>query len=408
MTKTLKGLALAAALLAPMALAGRAQAQNTLTPEGTTITNTATASYTDANGNTYTNVTATASVIVGFLSGVDAASPATVTPASPSTGNTLAFTINNTGNGTDSTNVTFSVPSGITVTGYTVGGTTYTTLAQLNAALSATPITQGSTVTVTVTYTVAPGKGGTTNPITMTAKSLRTPATQDPTTTNINPPVAAGVSVTPDNGTASRLPSNGTQYSETYVVTNNGNASDTYTLTGSTTGGTLTIVSVNGTAGTGSSVTIAAGATANVTVVYTVANNASAGTTAPLNLLATSTNNAAINDPGSYTITVVKAQLTMAKTAYKDDQTTTINNTTDRVLPGQYIQYKIAVTNAGTAAAQTISISDPLPSQVTYQSASGDATGWTISSSSGTVTATLSGTLAPGATRYFWVRVLVK
>ncbi|MDB4951101.1 MAG: conserved repeat domain protein [Gemmatimonadetes bacterium] len=405
MTKTMRAIAVAAMALAPF-VAGRAQAQ--LTPEGTTITNTATASYTDANGNTYTNVTATASVIVGFLPGVDAASPATVTPASPSTGNSLAFTVTNTGNGTDSVNVAFSVPSGVAVTGYVVGGTTYTTLAELNAALSVLPVTQASTVTVTVIYTVAPGKGGSTMPLTMTAHSIRTPATQDPTTTNISPPVSAAVSVTPDGGTASRLPSNGTQYSETFVVTNNGNATDTYTLLGATTGGTLTLVSVNGTAGTGSSVTIAAGATANVTVVYTVANAAAAGTTAPLTLTATSTNNAAISDPGSYTITVVKAQLTMSKTAYKDDQTTTINGTTDRVLPGQYIQYKIAVTNAGTAAAQTISISDPLPSEVTYQSASGDAAGWTISTASGTVTGTLTGTLAPGATRYFWIRVLVK
>jgi uncharacterized repeat protein (TIGR01451 family) len=405
MTKTLKGFALAAALLAPLALAGRAQAQ---TAEGTVITNTATASYTDANGNTYSNVTATASVTVGFLPGIDAASPATVTPASPSTGNTLAFTITNTGNGTDSANVAFSVPSGVTVTGYTLGGTAYTTLAELNAALSGTPVTQGSTVTVTVTYTVAPGKGGSTMPLTMTAHSLRTPATQDPTTTNINPPVSAAVSVTPDAGTASRLPSNGTQYSETFIVTNNGNASDSFTLAGGTSGATLTIVSVNGTAGTGSSVTIAAGASANVTVVYTVANNATAGTTAPLGLTATSTNNAAISDPGSYTITVVKAQLAMTKVVYKDDQTTTINNTTDRVLPGQYIQYKVSVTNSGTAAAQTISISDPLPGEVTYQSASGDAAGWTISTSSGTVTATLSGTLAPSATRFFWIRVQVK
>jgi uncharacterized repeat protein (TIGR01451 family) len=406
MNKTLKGLALAAALLVPLS-AGRAAAQ-TLTPEGTVITNTATASYTDANGNTYTNVTASASVTVGFLAGVDAQSPATVTPASPSTGNQLGFTVVNTGNGTDSVNVAFSVPSGISVTGYKIGATTYTTLTALDSALSNTPVAQGGNVVVTVIYTVAPGKGGTTNPITMTATSLRTPATNDPTTTNINPPVSAAVTVTPDNGTASRLPSNGTQYSETFVVTNNGNAADTYTLAGSTTGATLTIISVNGTAGTGSSVSLAAGASANVTVVYTVANNASAGTTAPLGLLATSSNNAAISDPGSYTITVVKAQLTMAKTAYKDDQTTTINNTTDRVLPGQYIQYKVAVTNAGTAAAQTISVSDPLPSEVTYQSASGDAAGWTISNVAGTVTGALTGTLAPGATRYFWIRVQVK
>src|SRR3981189_3022720 len=59
------------------------------TPEGTVITNTASASWTDANNNTYTAVTANVSVTVGFTAGVTTTSPAIVTPTSPSTGNTL-------------------------------------------------------------------------------------------------------------------------------------------------------------------------------------------------------------------------------------------------------------------------------------------------------------------------------
>lgn len=406
MTHVLRRAAMAALLLAPLALPGRASAQ-TPTPEGTTITNTATASWSDANSNTYASVSASASVTVGFLAAPDVTSPTTVTPPSPSTGNELAFTITNSGNGVDSVTAAFTVGTGVTVTGYKLGSVTYPTLGELNTALAGTPITAGGTVTVTVVYTVAPGRGGQTTPVTMTATSRRTPTTSDSSTTNVIPPVAAAVSTTPDGGTVQRLPSNGTQYSAVFTVTNNGNASDTFTLTGSTgSGSALTIVSVNGAAGTGSSATIAAGGNTTVTVVYTVGDVA-AGTTQDLILTATSANNASISDPGNYTVTVVRAALTMAKAAFRDNQTTAIT-ASDRVLPGEYIQYRITVTNAGGAAATTVAVSDVLPAQVTYVSTSTDAAGWTINESAGTVSATLSGTLAPSASRYFWVRVRIK
>lgn len=404
MTKTLKWVALAGLLAAPL-VTSPAVAQSP-TPEGTVITNTASASWTDANSNTYTAVTASASVTVGFLAGVDAASPLTASPAAPSTGNELAWTVTNNGNGTDSTRVSFTAAAGVTITGYKLGTTTYATLEELNAALAATPVTAGSSVTVTAVYTVAPGTGGQTIPVSMTATSLRTPTTSDASSTNVTPPVAGGVSVTPDGGTVQRLPSNGTQYTQVYTVTNNGNASDTFTLTGGTSGAGVSIVSVNGTAGTGSSVTLGSGASTTITVVYTVGNVA-AGTTVDVGLTATSSTTATITDPGHITVQVVRAALTMTKVAYRDNQTTAIT-TSDRVIPGEYIQYRITVTNSGGASASTVAVSDVLPAEVTYVSTSADATGWTISESSGTVSASLSGTLAASASRFFWVRVRIK
>jgi uncharacterized repeat protein (TIGR01451 family) len=404
---TLRRVVLAGLLMAPFAIPGHARAQ-TPTPEGTVITNTATASWTDANSNTYTAVTASASVTVGFLAGPDVTSPATVTPASPSTGNELTFTVSNTGNGVDSVTAAFTVGTGVSVTGYKIGATTYATLAELNAALAGTAITAGSSVSVVVVYTVAPGRGGLTTPVTLTATSRRTPASSDASTTNVIPPVAAAVNVTPDGGTRQRLPSNGTQYTEAFTVQNTGNASDTYSLAASLApGGTVTIVSVNGSAGTGSSVTVAAGGSSTVNVVYTVANAALAGASDVLTLTATSANNASISDPGFVTIQVVRAALTMSKTAFRDNQTTAIT-ASDRVLPGEYIQYRVSVTNSGGASATTVAVSDPLPAEVTYVSASGDAAGWTLSESSGTVSAALTGTLASGASRFFWIRVLIK
>lgn len=174
-------------------------------------------------------------------------------------------------------------------------------------------------------------------------------------------------------------------------------------------GTTVSIVSVNGTAGTSGAITIAAGATATVDVVYTVSNSAAAGTTDDLRLTATSGNDNTQNDVGFRTIRVIRAAISMTKEAFRDNQTTAVSGT---VLPGEYIQYKITVTNTGGSAAVLTGtgygVSDPLPSQVTYVSSAGDAAGWTIAESTGTVTAALSGTLAAGASRHFWIRVLVK
>src|SRR5947207_6502329 len=147
--------AIAVALLMTLVATPTLRAQSP-TPEGTVITNTATVSFTDANGNTYSSVNASVSVTVGFVAGVDVAGAASATPASPSSNNTLNFTIQNIGNGTDHVQVAeaISVGSVITVTSYVYNATTYATLLALNTALSGANITQGSTITVQVKYDV--------------------------------------------------------------------------------------------------------------------------------------------------------------------------------------------------------------------------------------------------------------
>lgn len=393
--------------LAPLLpMAAEAQA----TPENTVITNTATATWTDANGNTYTPATASVSVTVGFQVGIDATSPASVTPASPSTGNSIQFTVNNTGNGTDRVSVSTTAAAGITVTGYVLDGVTYATLAELNTALSTRPITAGASAIVEVIYTVAPGQGGNTLPVSLTATSIRdggAAAGSDAATTNVIPTIARGVSVTPDGVTRDRLPSNGTTYTETFTVTNNGNASDLFNLGVVTSGTNVTIVSVNGTAGSSASQTIAAGGTASIVVVYTVASAAAAGTTENVTLTATSTNDGTVTDPGFFTVRVVRAQITMTKVAYRDNGTDVIG-ASDRVLPGEYVRYRITVTNAGLAAASTVSITDNLVATLQYDSVVADLAGWTFTPTATGVTAALTGTLAPSASRYITIRARVR
>jgi uncharacterized repeat protein (TIGR01451 family) len=395
-------------LFTSLATAQSASAQ--ATPEGTVITNQATASWTDANSNTYSSVNASVSVTVGFTAGITTTSAAIVTPTSPSTGNNLNFTITNAGNGTDTIGtVTTSAAAGLSITGYKIGATSYATLALLDAALQATTVVAGANVVVTVVYDVAAAQGGAILPLTLTATSFRTPAVNGASTTSVRPPTAYGVAVSPKAATIDQLPSNGVQYTQAFTVQNNGNASETFNLVATAAPGTaITIVSVNGTAGSSSTATIASAATPTINVIYTVGNVA-AGSTDKLTLTATSQANPATTDAGDVTVRVVKAALTITKVAYRDNQTTVINNTTDRVLPGEYIQYKITVSNAGLATASTVALSDALPAEVTWQSSTADIPAdWSLNQVAGTVTGTLTPTLAAAGSRFIWIRVQVK
>lgn len=398
------GLLLTSAAAAPL----RAQGP---TPEGTIIKNKATATYTDANNNTYASVSDSVSVTVGFAPGVDATSPASVTPASPSTADTIAFQLSNIGNGVDTASVSVTAGSGVTITGYRFGTTTYASLALLNTALASYQFTAGSGATLKVVYDVASGQGGQTIPVSLTMTSKRSPTTTATTTTNVIPPAGRSVAVTPDGATVTQIPSNGAPYSQTFTVTNNGNASDTYSLLaaiGGTPSGAVSIVTVNGVAGTTGSVTLAPAASATITVTYSVSGAVAAGTTDQLTFTATSQTDNTVTNAGDLTVTVAKAAVSMSKTAWMDNQTTQLTGAS-QVKPGDFLQYKITVSNGASAAAATsVQISDPLPAEVTYVSASGDAAGWTISQSGGTVTASLAGTLAAGGSRFIWVRVQVK
>jgi uncharacterized repeat protein (TIGR01451 family) len=411
MLNLLKRLALVGLFVLP--LAATPVAAQTPTPEGTVIKNKATASFTDANSNVYSTVSDSVSVTVGFLAGPNPVSPASVTPASPSTANTLLFVLHNAGNGTDSMSVNTVVGAAVTITGYRASynaGTSYTayaTQALMNTALLAHTTLARDSIYVEVTYDVNASSGGATIPMTMTQTSKRTPASFAATTTNINPPGARAVAVTPVGATATQLPS-AVAYSFSFTVKNNGNSSDTYNLSAAIAGpanGAVTIASVNGGTAT---LTLAAGASSLVAVTYTVSAAVAAGVSDKINFTATSQADALITGTADLTVTVTKAAVTISKTAWDSAQTTQLT-LASLVKPGELIKYKIAVSNGATAAsASTVQITDALPAEVTYVSSSPDAAGWTISQLAGTVTASLSGTLAASATRFFWITVRVK
>jgi len=397
-------------VLAAFAAFAAVQVAHAQTPEGTVITNTATASFTDANTNTYSNVSASVSITVGFAPGVNISGAASVTPAAPSTADTLTFTLQNIGNGKDSLQVSenISVAGVITVTGYRFNGTTYATLALLNTALHNAQLLQGASETVQVIYNVNAGKGGVSTNYSLTDSSVRNPATTASATTAINPVQVHAVAVTPDGAQLlQQLPTNAAPaYSFTYSVVNNGNGPASFNLLASHPGTAITIVTVNGVAGSSTSIgPLAAGASQNIVVTYTLGNVA-AGTKDSLVLKATDTGDASKFDTGFADLTVVRPSLSITKAAYLDDQVTLISGT---VLPNQYVQYKVTVTNNGAAAATSVSVTDAIPAQLTYISNTNVGGAWaSINYAAGTVTATLSGSLAPAASATFWLRVQVK
>jgi uncharacterized repeat protein (TIGR01451 family) len=401
------GLILTLTALAVASVVGPAEAQ---TPEGTVIRNIATATFSDANSNSYAAVADTVDVTVGFAAGLDViAGAATVSPTSPSTADTLTFQVANIGNGTDSLSVsqTISVGGIITVTGYRFSGTTYATLADLNTALSSVAVAMGDTATIQVIYDVTAGAGGESTVYTLTATSRRDGGVSDDDATTITPSETIAVAVTPDAGqNLQHEPSNGTNYTFTFTVTNNGNGPEDFDLLVSNTGAAVTIVSVDGVAGDSTRITqLAASGSQNIDVVYSI-GNVPAGTVDTLLLQARSVSSPGVSDDGSADLTVIRPALVITKEAFRDDQTTAIGGA-DRVLPGEFIQYRVTVTNSGSASATSVHVDDLLATELTFDAASGDSPGWTFANTGNDVDADLAGSLAPAASRHFWIRVSV-
>jgi uncharacterized repeat protein (TIGR01451 family) len=402
-TQWTKSLALAVVTLFVVVAGARAQ-----TAEGTVITNTATVTFTDANSNAYASVSGSVSVTVGFTAGVTAtANTPSPTPASPSTADTLSFTVANSGNGTDSVTISqnISVAGVIAVTGYRFGATTYGSLAALNTALAGSAIAQGGSITIKVVYDVASNKGGVNTVYTLTAASRRTPATTSSAASSITPAQTYAVAVTPHGGqNVQKLPGN--NYSFTFTVQNNGNGSDNFDAIATSPGSAvITIVSVNGAAGDSARISLAAAASQTVAVIYNVANVAG-GSTDTLDLLGRSVAQPATNDQGFMDLTVIKPVLTLTKAAYLDDGVTPVAGT---VVPGQIIRYRVTVTNTGNTDATTVQVTDPLPAQVTYVSTS-STVGWSLSVVGQNITANYTGNgglLAATTGATFEVRVSI-
>ena len=338
-----------------------------------------------------------------------------VASAGFATGGSATYTLTLDNNGPQGAagpiTLTNTLPAGLTYTSVTgTGSWVCSTLAQVATCTWAGTYNKNSPTTITIVASITnAAPTSVTNVATVSYPGLDDSNLANNTASTTSAVTVRSVATTPDGATISRLPSNGTNYTQTFVVTNTGTVSDSYNLVATVApAGIVTIVSVAGVAGSTATTTpVAAAATRNVAVVYSVATGAATGAGATLTLTATSIATSSSSNAGDLTVTVTRAGITMAKALYRDDQTTLVTGPS-AVSVGEYVQYRVTVTNGGGAAASVVSVSDPIPGQVTYDSATPDAAGWTIATAAGTLTANLAGTLAAGASRYFWIRVRVK
>ncbi len=344
----------------------------------------------------------------------DLALAMTVTPGF-AVGTAESYTLTVTNNGP------YQVPGPITVVDTLPAGIQYTSASGTGwvcsasgqiatctraAALASGGVAGAITINVTLLSTVAPSV---TN-VALVSSSMDDQNYANNRATATSAVTVRSVTVTPDGATVMRLPSNGTNYSQVFVVTNTGSLSGTYTLTASVgPAGTVTIVSVNGVPGTTGTTPLLAttGATSNVTVIYMVATGAATGAMATITLTASATTVPAASDAGTLVVTVGRAGLAMAKQLYRDDRTTLVSGGTT-VGTGEYVQYRVTVSSTGAADATTVNVNDVIPAEVTYDTASGDVAGWGFSLGGSTLTASLTGVLTTGTSRYFWIRVRVK
>lgn len=397
-TNTQAALTFAAGVLYSGGGGGQWYTVNTTTGVGTLVTNAAYTWYDFATGPPVADMQMTATASAGFTAGANG---------------TYTLTAKNNGPypATGTITVTDTLPPGLNYSSATGAGWACSASGQVVNCTRAGPVASGTTlsaitVTVAITSAVAPSI---TNSAWVWASTI-----DDQDQANNESAVTSAVTVrsvatTPDGATASQLPSNATQYTQLFTVKNTGSMSDSYSLAATVApAGVVAIVSVNGVAGaTGTTGVIASLAQVTVTVVYTVQAGAATGSSAKLTLTATSTALGTTKDPGDLTVTVVRAGLTMSKQLYRDDQTTLVTPAAG-VKPGEFVQYKVMVTSTGGAGASSVSVSDPIPGAVTFVTATGDTAGWTITNAANTVAASLSGALASGSTRYFWIRVQVK
>jgi uncharacterized repeat protein (TIGR01451 family) len=361
---------------------------------GTTITNSATgaSSTTDPNNS---NNTATATTTVATQA--DLAVTKSDAPDPVVAGQNITYTINFTNNGTSdaqSVTVTDAVPAnttfvsavvttgtGWTVTNPPVGGTGNVVFSKGTVAAGETAVftvvvkvnanaASGSTITnsaVAASTTTDPNSGNNTGTATTT---VATQADLAVTKSDSPDPVVAGGNIT----YTINFVNNGTSDAQSVTVTDAVPANTTFVSAAVTTGTGWTVTNPP-VGGTGNVVfskgTVAAGETAVFTIVVNVNDNTPNNATITNSATAASTT----TDPdnGNNTATATTTVINQA------DLSVTKSDSPDPVVAGQNITYTINFTNSGPGGANNVTVTDAVPANTTFVSASvTTGTGWTV------------------------------
>lgn len=357
----------------------------------TTVANTATVTSVETDSNPNNN-SSTANTTVTPVADLRITKTDSTDPVIA--GGTMSYTltvVNDGPSGATNVVVTDILPAGLTFTSATASqGSVNHASGTVTANLG--NMANGATATITINVNVGATATGTlSNTATVTGTETDDDNTNnsDTETTAINSQV--DLVVTKTDGLTNVISGNSLTY--TILVTNNGlsqatnvnltdalPASLTYT-SHTVSQGTGTINGQNFSAALGS---LAPGASATITVTAAVSGTATGTISNTASVTSTETDTNTANNSATDTTTATpQIDLQITKT-----------DTPDPVIAGNQLTYTIQVTNAGPSTATGVTVTDVLPSTLTF--VSGTSTVGTVTNSSGTVTGSI-GTLASGA-----------
>jgi uncharacterized repeat protein (TIGR01451 family) len=413
------------------------------TAAGTQISNTASAVYLDSllgshtvtSNTVVTTVQQVASLTVGGNLAKNAAPSAQVvyTGSVTNTGNgSDSFNLSSTNNGAYSmANVVFYVDANgdgvadnttpITSTGTLAAGATFRYVAVATLPGSAT-VGSTNNLVVTATSTFTTGVSASNTDTTTVSASATMDLTENSAGSSA-PGAGAGaeasaiVTNTTTAGTATRF---------TLFLNNAGGSADTFNLAASTdstfgttslpSGWTVVFRDITGAVITAS--TVNAGAANLVYADVTPAAGATAGTTDLYFRALSSTTSVGDRIHDAVTVAASATQVTLTKTQALDancdgvaDTAFSSNPITTGAIPGACIRYQITATNSGATSVSTVVISDNTPANTSYHATVGASTTLgtvlnPLAGLTGTVQA-IVGTLLPGqsASMSFGVRI---
>ncbi len=369
----------------------------TTAPAGTLV-NTATVTSNTYDNDSSDNQAQAATVITKAADLVVTKSAA---PSTATTGDTLTFTLSARNNGPDSAaNVVLTdvLPTSVTFSAADSGCTYASATRTVTCAVSA--IASGSTVARTVTTTVNANAGASIVNTASGSTDTPDPDTSNNTGSSTTPVVKkADVAITKTATPGPRA--GGETLAYTLTATNNGpdtahnvSVSDvlptSVTFASASAGCTYTAATRTVVCAAGD---LAVDGNATFTITTTVNGDAPATISNTATVSATETDPTPGNNSSTVsTTTTRKADLALTKSAPAGP-----------LLTGDALAYTLSVRNNGVDTASGVSISDPLPTGVSFVSAS---SGCIYDSPSRTVTCTVA-TLANGATSAFTINTTV-
>jgi uncharacterized repeat protein (TIGR01451 family) len=295
-----------------------------------------------------------AGVDIGNYDGLPGTNDASINQnADPATSVDFALDVINTGGGPDTYTLSAATPGGWTVTFYEdANGNGILDAGEMVPVVAVGPVAGGAEISVIARVDVPVGTLPGVNPTSFTATSTNNPAASDTIANTVTVNSLAAVDFSPDQA-GSTTPGGTISYSHT--VTNIGNIADTWDLTFASSQGWNYVFYDSGNNPIGS-VTLAPGASENITARLTVPAGATVGAVETGTLTATGQVTLVVDVATDVTV-IVAGNLQLAKSVLPPGNQ----------LPGTDLSYTLDYQNIGTDALTAIVIYDAIPNWTWFQ-----------------------------------------